>query len=295
MSHTRTGSFPIGFRLGGSSWQKDLDTAIAFASGHGFDHVDTPALGLDDLKKLTGAGLALGSVDLPQPWQDLATDDAAKRDAAVRACADYVRGLAEVGARNAFAVMFPADQTAPRDEAHRLAVVGWGALCEAIADTSVKIVLEGYPGGPPHYAALGCTPESLRALFRDIDSDVLGVNYDPSHLVRMGIDPVRFLGEFIDRVHHVHAKDTELLDGGLYDCGNLQRAVSFKPHRFGAHHWRYAIPGHGQVRWGKLFTMLADAGYEGRVSIELEDEDFNGSTEGEQRGLIASRDFLIGA
>jgi len=153
-------------------------------------------------------------------------------------------------------------------------------------------VLEGYPGGAPHYPALGCTPESLRALFRDIDSEVLAVNFDPYHLLRMGIDPVRFLNEFINRVHHVHAKDTELLDDALYDYGNLQTAVFAPPREFGQHHWRYTIPGHGQVRWSRLLEILVEADYAGRISIELEDEQFNGTTEGEQRGLIASQDFL---
>jgi hypothetical protein len=31
------------------------------------------------------------------------------------------------------------------------------------------------------------------------------------------------------------------------------------------------------------------------ISIELEDENFNGTEEGEKRGLIAARDFLVHA
>jgi hypothetical protein len=38
--------------------------------------------------------------------------------------------------------------------------------------------------------------------------------------------------------------------------------------------------------------MLGEFGYRGCVSVELEDEDFNGSEEGEMRGFVAARDYL---
>jgi sugar phosphate isomerase/epimerase len=90
----------------------------------------------------------------------------------------------------------------------------------------------------------------------------------------------------------VHAKDTLILSEGLYEFGNLQPATLAKPHDCGAYHWRYTIPGHGQAPWTKLLGMLKKAGYAGMLSVELEDEDFHGSAEQEQRGLIASREFL---
>jgi hypothetical protein len=41
-----------------------------------------------------------------------------------------------------------------------------------------------------------------------------------------------------------------------------------------------------------LLRILKSAGYEGGVSVELEDEQFMGSEEGEKRGFIASREYL---
>jgi sugar phosphate isomerase/epimerase len=110
----------------------------------------------------------------------------------------------------------------------------------------------------------------------------------------MGIDPLRFLREFVGRVFHVHGKDTELLDEDLYRYGNFQPATFGQPHGFGGMHWRYAIPGHGAVRWVEIFKILAEAKYPGAVSIELEDENFNGSPETEKAGLLHARDFLEG-
>ena len=123
---------------------------------------------------------------------------------------------------------------------------------------------------------------------------MLDVNFDPSHLVRMGIDPHRFLREFGPRVRHVHLKDVEFLelDDELYEHGNLQPATFVAPHRYGGHHWRYTIPGHGVIRWATLMRELAGTGYAGRISIELEDEHYNGSEEAEQRALIGTREFL---
>jgi sugar phosphate isomerase/epimerase len=57
-------------------------------------------------------------------------------------------------------------------------------------------------------------------------------------------------------------------------------------------HWRYTIPGHGGSRWPEMLRVLHDAGYAGAVSIELEDENFNGTLEGEKAGLLHARDFL---
>jgi sugar phosphate isomerase/epimerase len=41
-----------------------------------------------------------------------------------------------------------------------------------------------------------------------------------------------------------------------------------------------------------MFGILKDAGYQGMVSIELEDENFNGTEQGEKRGFTVSRDYL---
>jgi sugar phosphate isomerase/epimerase len=81
-------------------------------------------------------------------------------------------------------------------------------------------------------------------------------------------------------VFHAHAKDTELFGGRLYDYGALQMAVDAPKIAFVGTYWRYTIPGHGCARWGRLLKVLADSGYSGKISIELEDCNFNGSEEG---------------
>jgi sugar phosphate isomerase/epimerase len=83
-----------------------------------------------------------------------------------------------------------------------------------------------------------------------------------------------------------------MIDEDLYLYGHTQEGTLAKVHGFGGMNWRYTIPGHGQVRWKEIFRILAGAKYQGAVSIELEDENFNGTLEGEKSGLIYARTFL---
>jgi sugar phosphate isomerase/epimerase len=122
----------------------------------------------------------------------------------------------------------------------------------------------------------------------------MGINYDPSHLIRQGIDPLRFLGEFAGRVVHVHGKDTELLAENLYEYGSEQPPTFARPIPFGALHWRYTIPGHGVMRWGQALRILQAHGYAGCVCIELEDANFNGAEDSERFGILQGARFLEG-
>jgi sugar phosphate isomerase/epimerase len=108
----------------------------------------------------------------------------------------------------------------------------------------------------------------------------------------MGIDPVKFLRDFGSRVGHVHAKDTLLIPKERYEHGTLQEATFAQPHAYGGFGWRYVLPGRGVVAWAEMLRTLAEAGYRGGVSIELEDEEFLGDEVNERKGLVEARRFL---
>jgi sugar phosphate isomerase/epimerase len=292
MATTRTGNFPIGFRNNLRHWTDGVMGAARFAVEHGFEVIDIDAQDPQQIREILGTGVRVGSVDLKQPWTDLMSPDAARRSGAAETNAAYIREAAALGVQNFFTVMLPEQMDAPRPKNLERAVDGYGRLCAAIADIDVRLVLEGWPGPEPHQPALACTPESCRAVFEAIPSPALGLNYDPSHLMRMGIDPLRFLDEFGSRVYHAHAKDTEILEQGLYECGNSQPPTLRELTGYGAAHWRYCIPGHGQVPWIPILRRLVDLNYQGALSIELEDDNFTGTPERSEHGLIAARDFL---
>jgi sugar phosphate isomerase/epimerase len=46
------------------------------------------------------------------------------------------------------------------------------------------------------------------------------------------------------------------------------------------------------VNWGKFFSALSDAGYQGPVCIEVEDRAYEASLESRKRSLRQSRNFL---
>lgn len=290
MAQTTTGSFPIGFRRGWSDWQKNLPPLIQWAKANSFETLDVGAIDLAEIKSIVAAGLRVGTVDLKR-WPDLASADAGKRKSAAQENIEYVKACAAAGAKNFFVVIIPEDHAKPRKDNFAQAVDGYGQLCQGIASSGAKLSIEGWPGGGPHFSSLACTPADYRAILKEL-GPAAGINFDPSHLIRMGCDPVRFLNEFASRVVHVHGKDTEILEDELYEHGNLQPATFAKGHGFGGHHWRYTLPGHGCARWTKLFSILKAASYKGSVCVELEDENFNGSEAGEKKGLLASRDFL---
>jgi sugar phosphate isomerase/epimerase len=290
MLHTRTGSFPIGFRRGWSAWQQDLNGLIGWAKENQFGVIDLGGDADVSGAAVAEAGLRIGSADLKN-WSGFISADESDLATALSENLSYIPAAVKHGATNFFTVMLPKDASKPRAENFALMVTGLKELAKILEANNAKLVIEGWPGA----GALCCTPETYRAAIEQVGSSSIGINYDPSHLIRLGVDPIRFLREFKDFVYHVHGKDTEVYSELVYELGLEQPAAFAKGHDFGSPLWRYTIPGHGQMRWTTAFEILAENGYKGAVSIELEDENFNGSEAGEKHGLIASGSFLASA
>ncbi|MCC6895001.1 MAG: sugar phosphate isomerase/epimerase [Anaerolineae bacterium] len=286
---TRTGSFPIGFRRGWSDWQKDTAGAIAWAKESGLEVIDIGRDADRIGKTIVDAGLRIGSVDLLE-WEGMISADKGKRAEAVARNTEYVKACAALGTVNHFLVMLPENVTLPRSENFGYMVESFNQLAPALEANNARIIIEGWPGP----GALCCTPEGYRAFLKECPSKAMGVNYDPSHLIRMGIDPLRFLREFVGQVYHVHGKDTELFADNLYNYGHEQPPTFGQEMGFGSMAWRYTIPGHGVTSWTQVFSILKDAGYNDAVSIELEDMHFNGSEAGEKQGILLGAQFLEG-
>lgn len=286
---TRTGHYPIGFRRSGSEWQRNLDALISWTQENELQVIDLGRDGDRTAKAVIDAGLRVGSIDLLAS-KPMISPDRGKRTEAIAQNADYVRACTAHGPVNFFLTMLPEKPDLPRAENFGYMVESFAELVPVLEETGSHTSIEGWPGP----GALCCTPEGCRALFAQIPSAALGINYDPSHLIRQGIDPLRFLREFVDRVCHVHGKDAELLTENLYEFGSEQPPTFAQRIRYGALHWRYTIPGHGCMRWTEALRILQAHGYAGCVSIELEDAHFNGTPEGEKFGILQGARFLQG-
>ena len=281
---TKTGGFPIGFRRGWGAWQKDLDSLASWAKENGLSVIDV-GKEVDDVRTATAAGLQVGSADA-LAWGDLMSADAGKRRDAVAQNAEFVAACAEAGAKNFFIVLLPENPELPRKENFGYAVESLAALAPALEKHDACLVIEGYPGA----GALACTPESVRALLKEVPSSGIKLNYDPSHLWRMNIDAMRFLREFAPHVRHVHGKDTEILPDNVYEFGTEQPATFAKSPAFGTAAWRYTIPGDGLTPWPEVFSILKEHDYTGAVCIELEDMNYNDVND--QAGIINGARFL---
>jgi sugar phosphate isomerase/epimerase len=288
-ARTRTGGFPIGVRRGWGAWQRDLPAFLAWLRAERFAHVDFGNDGDRCIEAADTAGLAIGTIDLPQ-WKELLSPDAGRRREAVDAVCAHVARCATGGVRTFMTLMLPEDPACARKDNYARMIESYGPIAQALESHGARVGIEGWPGP----GALCGSPETLRALFAEIPSPAIGINFDPSHLVRQRIDPVRFLEEFAERVVHVHAKDAEWRSERVYEFGIEQPSAFSAASGFGGHLWRYTLPGHGEVQWADLMRRLQSHGWTGRVSIELEDENFNGSDDGEQQGFRLARDFLEG-
>lgn len=289
MLKTHTGQFPIAFRRGWSDWQKKDPIALAkWASDNGFAALDLMNVTARDFEILSSHNLGMGSVDLLD-FGAIMSADLEKRKQTIAANIQYVKDVAALGAKVFFTCVIPGDHTKSRSENYKLAVECFSPVGEACKSVGATIAIEGWPGGAPHYSTLCCTPETLRPFLKDVPGT--SVNYDPSHLIRLGVDHIRFLNEFAPHVKHVHAKDTTRFADAQYEVGSLSPAF-LKPHAFGDATWRYCLPGHGEGKWKEIVQVLHASGYSGCVSIELEDENYNGTEAGEKLALTTTRDFL---
>ncbi|MFI7697729.1 sugar phosphate isomerase/epimerase family protein [Nonomuraea sp. NPDC049480] len=165
-----------------------------------------------------------------------------------------------------------------RDNLERATDV-FGPLVEYARQRDVEIVIEncvmkswhpdGYPGN------LAYSPELWEWMF----AIGLKLNYDPSHLVALGIDPVAAMRPYVADIAHVQAKDTEFLPG------QLDRYGFYGPITGEKGWYRFRVPGLGLIDWTRVIDTLYEGGYDGVVSVEHEDPVWSGSTDRVQTGL----------
>ena len=154
----------------------------------------------------------------------------------------------------------------------------YGPLLELAEKNNVRLCLENCP----LMGNIAISPVMWRRIFQRLDSDKLGLAYDPSHLVWEMIDPYAPLDEFKDKIFHVHAKDTAIDRARLAETGIL---TDFS-------WWSYRIPGRGELDWKKLLSKLKANGYTGTISLEHEDAAYEGTLPAVQQGLLDGKAHL---
>jgi sugar phosphate isomerase/epimerase len=163
------------------------------------------------------------------------------------------------------------------DVARRLDLEGTVDLADELGAEVVTFHMGGYPPGIFHeafwrkivarirqaadYAAarqillavdgiwpswVDSSPNELDRLFQDVGSLNFGVNFDPSYLTIMEVDPADFVERFANRIVHAHMKDFT----GKYP------------------QWTEQIPGSGVMNYTSVFAALNRIKFAGSCSAE---------------------------
>ena len=138
----------------------------------------------------------------------------------------------------------------------------WVPILDVFEEENVNFGLEVHPT-----EIAFDTASAQRALEAVQNHPRFGFNYDPSHLCYQGVDYVKFIRQFGDRINHVHMKDawwgrgdgTVGVFGGHTDFGDAAR------------YWDFRSVGRGDIRFEDIIVALNDIGYKGPLSIEWED------------------------
>ncbi|WP_274651423.1 sugar phosphate isomerase/epimerase family protein [Paenibacillus humicola] len=283
-------SVKLGMRIPPKIGAEGIEKAAVWAKEAGLDVLDVPRLNPEVKEACAKAGIGIGSVDAAGVGRLLSRDERRRAEAAA-SIKEQMTAMSQQGGSVMFMCLVPEDPALPRKEGFAIWKESFPDVVRHAESCGVYIAIEGWPGPAPHYPTLGCTPEMWRAMFEAVPSKHFGLNYDPSHLVRLGIDYMRALDEFGERVNHCHGKDTSVMEEELYAVGVLPATFGEK-YAFSEGSWRYTVPGRGDVDWGKVSAGLSRLGYDGAVSIELEDHDYWGSLEAERQGIIAAAEHL---
>lgn len=164
----------------------------------------------------------------------------------------------------------------------------WQPILKYAEDLKVKIAIENcpmlfteteWPGGQN----LMTTPAIWREVFDILDSDYLGLNYDPSHILLQDIDYIQPIADFKDKIFLIHFKDIKIYPDKLQQVGRFALPTEYMS---------FKLPGYGDVDWYAFVSALSDIGFNGLASIEVEDKAFENSPQEIERAVIQSINYM---
>lgn len=244
---------------------RPIEEVLDFAKNSGFDaieidvggHIKTPDNLAPVVAKARERGLFVSSLTLTGNQLD---PDKEKRKELHAATADIAKVTSEVNVP--ILVIFPGrDPTLSDDDNYKGFAEHANAMLALTSASKLEFAVENWPG--PKNDFIATTPAGWEQLFAVIPNKRFGLEFDPSHLIRIGIDPFAALEGFRDRIKILHAKDTSI------DEKRLQ-AVGYH----GTGWWRYRLPGDGVLDWSRFLGLAKSFGFDGTISIEHEDSDF---------------------
>jgi sugar phosphate isomerase/epimerase len=242
---------------------RPVEETLDFAREAGFDaieidiggHIKTPDRVGDVMRAAAERGLAVAAVTL---FGNQLDPDKQTRASLRERTTEFAQALAASGAP--ILVLFPGRDPDVSDDANYGDFADHAKGLLEVA-RGLAFAIENWPG--PHNDFIATTPEGWRRLFGLIPYPRFGVEFDPSHLLRIGVDVYPAYDGVRDRMKIIHAKDASI------DAARLQE-VGYH----GQGWWRYRLPGRGLLDWRKFLAHAKASGFNGVVSVEHEDADF---------------------
>jgi sugar phosphate isomerase/epimerase len=138
----------------------------------------------------------------------------------------------------------------------------WTPILDKYHELGINFALEVHPTEIAFDIA-----SAHRALKEIHNHPNFGFNYDPSHFGYQGVDYVKYIYEFAERIYHVHMKDVGWsnvpVDAGVFgghtDFGTRGR------------YWDFRSLGHGNIKFEEIIRALNRINYKGPLSVEWED------------------------
>lgn len=167
-------------------------------------------------------------------------------------------------------------------------VVVFGLLLDYASARGVRIAIENCPMPGWQFEGLpgnlAYSPNIWDEMFARLPNENFGLNLDPSHLVWLGVDSFQAVEKYASRIFHTHAKDTRI-DYAKRDYYSIENAGWNT-------WWQYRLPGNGEMDWKRWAQALRANGYDGALSIEHEDPDYEHTEELVKEGLLIGKKNL---
>ena len=143
----------------------------------------------------------------------------------------------------------------------------WDTFCTGM-NTLGKIAKEEYGIALTFHHHMGTVVQSLAEVDRmmeNTDPEYVSLLFDTGHFTYCGEDPLEVVKKYVHRIKHVHLKDIrpEVVEQVKKENMSFLAGV-----RAGA----FTIPGDGCINYDPIFKVLEEAGYEGYMVVEAEQD-----------------------
>lgn len=197
------------------------EEVVDFAASAGFDaieidvggHIKAPDRVEDAVSLARSRGLFVSSITY---FGDQLDADRERRRELRAGISEFASAIGQAGVP--IFVIFPGRDDTASDEANYddFADFANGLIAETQA-SGLTFAIENWPGPGDNF--IGTTPKGWQELFRRVEDRRFGLEFDPSHLIRIGVDPYRALEAVKDRIAILHAKDTAIDKEALQALG----------------------------------------------------------------------------